>query len=108
MKKLTGAIFRREQVRPQELSNLWGSNSGVHHLAQFFKQAPHHFDSQWREPPWSSRSSISSRHSIATKGAQDRKIGEDIEKLEELMTDAARRRGLKRCEGRSADGEAGL
>jgi len=50
---------------------LWVQN----HLAQFFKQAPNHFDSQWPEPPWSSRLSISSRHSIATKGAQDRKIG---------------------------------
>ena len=76
MEKLTGeAIPKMEQFKPQELSNLYGSKGGMHHLAQCFKQAPHHCDSQWPEPPWSSRLSISSRHSIATKGAQDRKIG---------------------------------
>ena len=35
------------QSKQQELSNLFRSKGGVHHLAQFFKQAPHHFDSQW-------------------------------------------------------------
>ena len=82
MEKLTGeAIPKMEQFKQQELSNPFRSKGGVHHLAQFFKQAPHHLDSQWPEPPWSSGSSISSRHSIATKGAQDSKIGKGVESL---------------------------
>ena len=82
MEKLAGeAILKMEQFKPQELSNIYGSKAAYVASSSSASRRRTTSTASGQEPPRSSRLSIASRHSIGTKGAQDRRSASALRSL---------------------------